>query len=68
MEVSTTQKGECTNPRDMLLCEGSFDEEASAQSFQEVLNEWRTGRHNGNGEQNFPAAKPGKVIFIKWML
>ncbi|XP_028002347.2 zinc finger B-box domain-containing protein 1 [Eptesicus fuscus] len=61
MEVSTTQKGECTNPRDRLLCEGSFDEEASAQSFQEVLNEWRSGRHNGNGEQNFPAAKPDSL-------
>ncbi|XP_015426243.1 PREDICTED: zinc finger B-box domain-containing protein 1 [Myotis davidii] len=61
MEVSTTQKGECINPRDRLLCEGSFDEEASAQSFQEVLNEWRTGHHNDNGEQNLPAAKPDSL-------
>ncbi|XP_045439610.1 zinc finger B-box domain-containing protein 1 [Pipistrellus kuhlii] len=58
VEVSTTPKEESTNPRDRLLCEGSFDEEASAQSFQEVLNEWRTGRHSGKEEQNVPAAKP----------
>ncbi|XP_005886600.1 PREDICTED: zinc finger B-box domain-containing protein 1 [Myotis brandtii] len=61
MEVSTTQKGECINPRDGLLCEGSFNEEASAQSFQEVLNEWRTGHHNDNGEPNLPAAKPDSL-------
>lgn len=64
MEIST-QKGECINLRDRLLCEDSFDEEASAQSFQEVLNEWRTGHHNGNGEQNLPAAEPGIAIFAK---
>lgn len=68
MEVSTTAKEESTNPRDRLLGEGSFDEEASAQSFQEVLNEWRTGRHSGKGEQNVPSTKPGKAIFIKRML
>ncbi|XP_059541952.1 zinc finger B-box domain-containing protein 1 isoform X1 [Myotis daubentonii] len=61
MEVSTTQKGECINPRERLLCEGSFDEEASAQSFQEVLNEWRTGHHNDSGEPNLPAAKPDSL-------
>ncbi|KAM5335352.1 zinc finger B-box domain-containing protein 1 isoform 2-T2 [Glossophaga mutica] len=58
MEVSTTQKGQCTNPRDKLLCEGSFDEEASAQSFQEGLKEWRTGHRSDNEKPNSPAAKP----------
>ncbi|XP_045707730.1 zinc finger B-box domain-containing protein 1 [Phyllostomus hastatus] len=61
MEVSTTQKGERTDPRDRLLCEGSFDEEASAQSFQEVLKEWRTGHHSKNEKQNSPAAKPDSL-------
>ncbi|XP_036902501.1 zinc finger B-box domain-containing protein 1 isoform X2 [Sturnira hondurensis] len=61
MEVSTTQKGECTNPRDRLLCEGSFDEEASAQSFQEGLKERRTGHHSKNETQNSPAAKPDSL-------
>ncbi|XP_037019166.2 zinc finger B-box domain-containing protein 1 isoform X2 [Artibeus jamaicensis] len=60
MEVSTTQ-GECTNSRDRLLCEGSFDEEASAQSFQEGLKEWRTGHHSKNEKQNSPAAKPDSL-------
>nr|KAF6476925.1 zinc finger B-box domain containing [Rousettus aegyptiacus] len=57
VELSTTKKAECTNPRDRLLCEGSFDEEASAQSFQEVLNQWRTGHHDDNEKQNLHAAK-----------
>ncbi|XP_016071204.1 PREDICTED: zinc finger B-box domain-containing protein 1 isoform X2 [Miniopterus natalensis] len=61
MEVSTTQEGECRNPRERLLCEGSFDEGASAQSFQEALNEWRTGHHNDSGKQNSPAAKPDSL-------
>ncbi|XP_066097519.1 zinc finger B-box domain-containing protein 1 [Saccopteryx bilineata] len=60
MEVLPTKTGECTNPRDRLLCEGSFDEEASAQSFQEVLNEWRTRHHHGEKE-NLPAAKPDSL-------
>ena len=67
MEVSATPKGECTSPRDRLLCEGSFDEETSAQSFQEAVKEWRTGRHSDDEKQNVPAAKPGIAIFIKQM-
>ncbi|KAM7132254.1 zinc finger B-box domain-containing protein 1 isoform 2-T3 [Molossus nigricans] len=61
MEISTAQEGECTNPTHRLLHEGSFDEEASAQSFQEVLNEWRNGRHGNNGKQNSPAAEPDSL-------
>ncbi|MBZ3878581.1 Zinc finger B-box domain-containing protein 1 [Sciurus carolinensis] len=56
---TTTKRAECTNSRDRLLCEGtSFDEEASAQSFQEVLNQWRTGNPDDNKKQNLHAAKP----------
>ncbi|KAM8770484.1 zinc finger B-box domain-containing protein 1 [Rhynchonycteris naso] len=60
MEVSPTKTGGCTNPRDRLLSEGSFDEEASAQSFQEVLNEWRT-QHHQYEKENLPAAKPDSL-------
>ncbi|XP_028360718.2 LOW QUALITY PROTEIN: zinc finger B-box domain-containing protein 1 [Phyllostomus discolor] len=61
MDVSITQKGERTNPRDRPLREGSFDEEASAQSFQGGLKEWRTGHHSKNEKQNSPAAKPDSL-------
>ncbi|XP_045859362.1 zinc finger B-box domain-containing protein 1 isoform X2 [Meles meles] len=57
VEVPTTRRAECSHPKDRLLCEGSFDEEASAQSFQETLNQWRTGHQNDNEKQNSPAAK-----------
>ncbi|XP_059956001.1 zinc finger B-box domain-containing protein 1 [Mesoplodon densirostris] len=58
VELSTTKKEECANPRDRLLCEGPFVEEASAQSFQEVLNQWRTGHNDDNEKQKLHAAKP----------
>ncbi|XP_047420428.1 zinc finger B-box domain-containing protein 1 isoform X3 [Sciurus carolinensis] len=59
---TTTKRAECTNSRDRLLCEGtSFDEEASAQSFQEVLNQWRTGNPDDNKKQNLHAAKPDSL-------
>lgn len=61
VELSATKKAECTNPRDRLLCEGSFDEEASAQSFQEVLNQWRSGHHDDSEKQNLHAAKPDSL-------
>ncbi|XP_057595302.1 zinc finger B-box domain-containing protein 1 isoform X2 [Hippopotamus amphibius kiboko] len=61
VEVSTTKKEECANPRDRLLCKGPFDEEASAQSFQEVLNHWRTGHHEDDEKQNLQAAKPDSL-------
>ncbi|XP_049484553.1 zinc finger B-box domain-containing protein 1 isoform X2 [Panthera uncia] len=57
VDVPTTKRAECSNPRDRLLCEGSFDEEASSQSFQEALNQWRTGHHDDNESQNLRAAK-----------
>nr|XP_040125970.1 zinc finger B-box domain-containing protein 1 isoform X5 [Ictidomys tridecemlineatus] len=57
----TTKRAECTNPRDRLLCEGSFDEEASAQSFQEVLSQWRTGDPDDKTKQNLNAAKPDSL-------
>uniref|UniRef100_A0A2R8M3D2 Zinc finger B-box domain containing n=1 Tax=Callithrix jacchus TaxID=9483 RepID=A0A2R8M3D2_CALJA len=55
-EITTTKRAECTKPRDSLLCEGSFDEEASAQSFQDVLSQWRTGNHDDK-KQNLRAEK-----------
>ncbi|XP_019296045.2 zinc finger B-box domain-containing protein 1 [Panthera pardus] len=57
VDVPTTKRAECSNPRDRLLCEGSFDEEASSQSFQEALNQWRTGHHDDNESRNLRAAK-----------
>ncbi|KAK2500297.1 hypothetical protein MC885_015248, partial [Smutsia gigantea] len=61
VEVSTTKKAECTNARDRPLCEGTFDEEASAQSFQEVLSQWRTRHNNDNEEPKLHAAKPDSL-------
>nr|XP_012421085.1 PREDICTED: zinc finger B-box domain-containing protein 1 isoform X2 [Odobenus rosmarus divergens] len=57
VEVPTTKRAECSNSKDRLFCEGSFDEEASAQSFQEALNQWRTGHQDDNEKQNLHAAK-----------
>ncbi|XP_073753867.1 zinc finger B-box domain-containing protein 1 isoform X2 [Callorhinus ursinus] len=57
VEVPTTKRAECSNPKDRLFCEGSFDEEASAQSFQEALNQWRTGHQDDNEKQNLHAVK-----------
>ncbi|PNJ73182.1 ZBBX isoform 6 [Pongo abelii] len=56
VEITKTKTAECTKPRESLLCEGSFNEEASAQSFQEVLSQWRTGNHDGKKKQNLHAA------------
>ncbi|XP_020925416.1 zinc finger B-box domain-containing protein 1 isoform X5 [Sus scrofa] len=60
VEVSTTKKEDCANPRDRLLCEGPLDEETSAQSFHEVLNQWRTG-HRDDEKWNVHAAKPDSL-------
>ncbi|XP_032197744.1 zinc finger B-box domain-containing protein 1 isoform X1 [Mustela erminea] len=57
VDVPTTKRAECSHPKDRLFCEGSFDEEASAQSFPETLNQWRTGHQDDNEKQNPPAAK-----------
>uniref|UniRef100_A0A2K5XI83 Zinc finger B-box domain containing n=1 Tax=Mandrillus leucophaeus TaxID=9568 RepID=A0A2K5XI83_MANLE len=56
VEITTTKRAECTKPRESLLCEGSFNEEASAQSFQEVLSKWRTRNHDDK-KQNLHAAE-----------
>ncbi|XP_047641806.1 zinc finger B-box domain-containing protein 1 [Phacochoerus africanus] len=60
VEVSTTRKEDCANPRHRLLCEGPLDEETSAQSFHEVLNQWRTGRRDDE-KWNVHAAKPDSL-------
>ena len=41
-----------------------FNEEASAQSFQKVLSQWRTGHHDDNETQSLHAAKSGTVFFL----
>nr|XP_020734287.1 zinc finger B-box domain-containing protein 1 isoform X5 [Odocoileus virginianus texanus] len=56
VEDPATKKEECANPRDKPLCEVPFNEEASAQSFQKVLSQWRNGHHNSE-TQNLHAAK-----------
>ncbi|XP_007946914.1 zinc finger B-box domain-containing protein 1, partial [Orycteropus afer afer] len=58
---TTSKKTESANQKDGLLCEGSFNEEASARSFQEVLQQWRTGNHNANEKQNLHATKPDSM-------
>lgn len=45
------------------MCEGPLDEETSAQSFHEVLNQWRTG-HRDDEKWNVHAAKPGTAFFF----
>ncbi|KAB0359691.1 hypothetical protein FD754_003847 [Muntiacus muntjak] len=57
VEDPATKKEECANPRDKPLCEVPFSEKASAQSFQKVLSQWRTGHHDDNETQNLHAAK-----------
>lgn len=61
VDASTTKKEECTNPRDWLLCEELSDEEASAQSFQEILNQRRTGHQDDDEKQNSHEAKPDSL-------
>ncbi|KFO22530.1 Zinc finger B-box domain-containing protein 1 [Fukomys damarensis] len=58
VEITTTERAECAAPGDRLLHEGSFDEEASAQSFQEALSQWRTGSYENQEKQNLCSAKP----------
>ncbi|KAM6160987.1 zinc finger B-box domain-containing protein 1 [Erethizon dorsatum] len=61
VEITTTKRAECTKPRERLLCEGSFDEGASAQSFQEALSQWRTGNCEDQEKQNLLSAKPDSL-------
>ncbi|XP_048201806.1 zinc finger B-box domain-containing protein 1 [Perognathus longimembris pacificus] len=55
---STTERGECTSPGEQPLCEGAFDESASARSFQEALNHWRAGNPDNQKKCNSQAGKP----------
>ncbi|XP_060027883.1 zinc finger B-box domain-containing protein 1 isoform X2 [Erinaceus europaeus] len=58
VDVSASERAQGTSPPASLLIEGSFDEDASAQSFQEALNQWRTGRQEQDEKQNLQAPKP----------
>ncbi|XP_058151213.1 zinc finger B-box domain-containing protein 1 isoform X2 [Dasypus novemcinctus] len=60
VEMTASKRADFTNQKDGLLCEGTFDEEASARSFQEVLNQWKTGNHD-NKKQNLHETKPDSV-------
>ncbi|XP_063091211.1 zinc finger B-box domain-containing protein 1 [Cavia porcellus] len=61
VEITTTKRAECTEPKDRLLFEGSFDEGTSAQSFQEALSQWRTGNSGDQEKQNLLSAKPDSL-------
>uniref|UniRef100_A0A8C2UTF1 Zinc finger B-box domain containing n=1 Tax=Chinchilla lanigera TaxID=34839 RepID=A0A8C2UTF1_CHILA len=52
---------ERAQPRERRLCEGSFDEDASARSFQEVLSQWRAGSQEGQEKRDALSAKPGSL-------
>lgn len=62
-EVETTapEGEEGTTPRCKPLCEMPFDEEASAQSFQEALIQWRAGHQEENTQQDSHGTKPDSV-------
>ncbi|XP_052586989.1 zinc finger B-box domain-containing protein 1 isoform X3 [Peromyscus californicus insignis] len=63
VETRTAEGGEGANSKYNPLYETTFDEEASAQSFREALNQWRAGHQEGNTQQNSHATKP-VFIFI----
>ncbi|KAM5291823.1 zinc finger B-box domain-containing protein 1 [Ctenodactylus gundi] len=58
VEITPTTGAECTKPKYKLLSEGSFDEEASAQSFQEAVSQWRTGSNEDAEKQTLPTRTP----------
>ncbi|CAM4611015.1 zinc finger B-box domain-containing protein 1 isoform X2 [Caretta caretta] len=58
-EVSTVPTGAVfENQNGGLLLYGTFDEEESAESFQEALTQWRNGSHEYTKEQNSDEAQP----------
>lgn len=60
-EVSTVPTGAVfENQNGGLLLYGTFDEEESAESFQEALTQWRNGSHEYTKEQNSDEAQPGR--------
>ncbi|XP_036047215.1 zinc finger B-box domain-containing protein 1 [Onychomys torridus] len=63
VETRTAEGGEGAYSKYKPLCETPFDEEASAQSFREALNQWRAGHQEENKQQNSHATKP-VFIFI----
>ncbi|EHB11208.1 Zinc finger B-box domain containing protein 1 [Heterocephalus glaber] len=61
VEITTAKRAECTKPGERLLCEGSFDEEASSQSFQEELSQWRTENCEDQEKWNLRSAIPDSL-------
>ncbi|XP_051013260.1 zinc finger B-box domain-containing protein 1 [Acomys russatus] len=61
VETTAAEGGEGVNPRHKPLCEMPFDEEASAQSFQEALAQWRARHQEENKQENLHPTKPDSV-------
>ncbi|XP_027731877.1 zinc finger B-box domain-containing protein 1 isoform X2 [Vombatus ursinus] len=45
VDSTPSEKSDLTNQTGGLLLQGSFDEDESARSFQEILTQWRNGSH-----------------------
>lgn len=58
VETRAAEGVEGANSRYKPLCEVPFDEEASAQSFQEALTQWRAGHQEEKKQQSVHTAKP----------
>ncbi|XP_054980778.1 LOW QUALITY PROTEIN: zinc finger B-box domain-containing protein 1 [Sorex araneus] len=58
VKVSTAIDTGYKNPKERLLCEESFDEEAAAESVQESLHHWITVQHDEDKKPNLQVTKP----------
>ncbi|XP_055966536.1 LOW QUALITY PROTEIN: zinc finger B-box domain-containing protein 1 [Sorex fumeus] len=58
VEVSTAIDTGYKTPKERLLCEELSDEEASAQSIQESLHQWKTAQHDEDRKLNLQVTKP----------
>ncbi|XP_031229960.1 zinc finger B-box domain-containing protein 1 isoform X2 [Mastomys coucha] len=61
VETTAAKGGEGGTPRYQAMWEMPFDEEASAQSFQEALTQWRVGQQGENKHEEVQAKKPDSV-------
>ncbi|XP_007502322.2 zinc finger B-box domain-containing protein 1 isoform X2 [Monodelphis domestica] len=51
VDPTASQKAELTNETGGLLLQGSFDEEESANSFQEILSQWRNSNQENKEKE-----------------
>uniref|UniRef100_A0A5F8GDR5 Zinc finger B-box domain containing n=1 Tax=Monodelphis domestica TaxID=13616 RepID=A0A5F8GDR5_MONDO len=65
VDPTASQKAELTNETGGLLLQGSFDEEESANSFQEILSQWRNSNQENKEKQVYQEAEisPGRDSF-----